>query len=992
MSSAPPAAWAAIGPVGLQMSSQIDTPDAHAGDDEEEGVALRRARSSAARRTPRSSAAAACGTRPAPGRGRRPPPRCTGRAPRSTKPTTAAQRPVRAATFSSDGEVVGHEAGLEQQVLGRVAGDRELGEHGDVAAGRLGPVEHGEQGRHVAVEVADDGVELAGGDPESRHTHEIYRAAIGLRPDRLPTVPSATLTEAVERSAAPAAVAVAVERLVEAHDGLAARLDADRGPARRDRRGDRRQPLADRRLPARRARPSRCWPTSTRRPALDADDADALARWKRLELLRIAARDLLGLDDLEPWARALAALAADVLDGAWRARRRAAAGGDRHGQARRPRAELRQRHRRDVRRRGRGRRRAQLMEIARDLLPRRRRPAARGRDGPLVRSLESYEAYWDRWAQPWEFQALLKARPVAGDARPRRRVPRPRRTSGCGSGRSPPTTSARCAAMKARAEDACSRARGSRDREVKRGPRRHPRHRVRGAAAPARARPQRPRPAFADHARRARRARAGRVRGGRRRSRARATPTASCATVEHRLQLVDEQQVHALPTDVAARTRLARVLGYRDTAEADALEQLDDALRRHQATVRSIHERLFFRPLLEALAGSASATLAPGEAETRLAAFGFTDPARTRQAVRELTRGLTRSSRLMQQLLPLLLEWLSRVARPRPRPARPAQAQLRAAARHRARHRVPRLARGGAAAVRRARHEPAARPRRSSTTPTSSPRSATPTRWRPARPRVLADGRQHRAGLARRPAGAAGRACAGSSSARSCASRRATCSGSTATTPRPCPRRPGSSPRWPRRCVRAALDAVGPRAAVRGDRHGPVRRRRAVLRQRPRRAVRVRRDDAAADFAAAEQTAEALLAFLGERGPGRIYDPDLDLRPEGKQGPLARSLDGYRAYYERWGQTWERQALVRARPVAGDAELGRRFMAMVDAHVWQHALTDDEVREIRRMKARIERERIPAGEDPSFHLKLGRGSLSDVEWTAQLLQLRARRA
>jgi glutamate-ammonia-ligase adenylyltransferase len=144
----------------------------------------------------------------------------------------------------------------------------------------------------------------------------------------------------------------------------------------------------------------------------------------------------------------------------------------------------------------------------------------------------------------------------------------------------------------------------------------------------------------------------------------------------------------------------------------------------------------------------------------------------------------------------------------------------------------------------------------------------------------------------------------------------------------------------------------------------------------------------AADFAAAEHAAEALLAFLGEPGPGRIYATDLDLRPEGKQGPLARSLDGYRRYYERWGQTWERQALVRARPIAGDVEVGRRFMELVTAHVWEQPLTDEQVRDIRRMKARIERERLPAGEDPGFNLKLGRGSLSDIEFTAQLLQLR----
>jgi glutamate-ammonia-ligase adenylyltransferase len=144
----------------------------------------------------------------------------------------------------------------------------------------------------------------------------------------------------------------------------------------------------------------------------------------------------------------------------------------------------------------------------------------------------------------------------------------------------------------------------------------------------------------------------------------------------------------------------------------------------------------------------------------------------------------------------------------------------------------------------------------------------------------------------------------------------------------------------------------------------------------------------AAEHEAAEATGEQLMRFVNGATPAlRLYQLDADLRPEGKQGPLVRSLEGYRVYYDRWAQTWERQALVRARAVAGDAEVARQFMEIVDDFVWKPPVTDEHVREIRRMKARIERERIPAHDDPEFHLKLGRGSLSDVEWTAQLLQL-----
>jgi glutamate-ammonia-ligase adenylyltransferase len=116
---------------------------------------------------------------------------------------------------------------------------------------------------------------------------------------------------------------------------------------------------------------------------------------------------------------------------------------------------------------------------------------------------------------------------------------------------------------------------------------------------------------------------------------------------------------------------------------------------------------------------------------------------------------------------------------------------------------------------------------------------------------------------------------------------------------------------------------------------------------------------------------------------------DADLRPEGKSGPLVRSLNSYEAYYRRWSLVWESQALLRAEPVAGDEELGRRFIELIDPLRYPaEGLGDDAVREIRRLKARMESERLPRGADSTLHTKLGRGGLSDVEWTVQLMQLR----
>ncbi|MEW1979870.1 bifunctional [glutamine synthetase] adenylyltransferase/[glutamine synthetase]-adenylyl-L-tyrosine phosphorylase [Citricoccus sp. NPDC079358] len=114
---------------------------------------------------------------------------------------------------------------------------------------------------------------------------------------------------------------------------------------------------------------------------------------------------------------------------------------------------------------------------------------------------------------------------------------------------------------------------------------------------------------------------------------------------------------------------------------------------------------------------------------------------------------------------------------------------------------------------------------------------------------------------------------------------------------------------------------------------------------------------------------------------------DAALRPEGNQGPLARSLDSFREYYRRWAEIWEVQALLKARPVAGSAELAEEFTTWADSVRYAGDPGPAAIREIRRIKARVEAERLPRGADPARHLKLGRGGLSDVEWLVQTLQL-----
>jgi glutamate-ammonia-ligase adenylyltransferase len=453
--------------------------------------------------------------------------------------------------------------------------------------------------------------------------------------------------------------------------------------------------------------------------------------------------------------------------------------------------------------------------------------------------------------------------------------------------------------------------------------------------------------------------------------------------VEHRLQMLDEQQTHSVPADEASRTRLARVMGFRDTPTASAVRHFDDELRRRQVTVRSIHERLFFRPLLDALVGRGDSALPASAIETRLTAFGFADVERTRLAVRELTRGFSRSSRLMQQLLALLLDWLSESPDPdlgllglrRLVSGEPRTTELATAFRE-----TPETARRLCLLLGTSRLLADTLERH----PDLIPRLAEPDGLVPLGRNALVDAAT--SSLSWRPDRAARQQTLLRLTRREdfrIAARDILEDESVVATA-------GALTDLAEATVASALATIDPKipfAVIAMGRFGGAELSYASDLD----VLFVYDGKTNADFAVAEAAAQDLLSFLGgEGGPQRIYELDLGLRPEGKQGPLARSLAGYAAYYETYAQTWERQSLVRARPIAGDPDVAARFMAIVDDFVWEQPFTDDHAREVRRMKARVERERIPPGDDPQFHLKLGRGSLSDIEFTAQLLQLQHR--
>lgn len=144
------------------------------------------------------------------------------------------------------------------------------------------------------------------------------------------------------------------------------------------------------------------------------------------------------------------------------------------------------------------------------------------------------------------------------------------------------------------------------------------------------------------------------------------------------------------------------------------------------------------------------------------------------------------------------------------------------------------------------------------------------------------------------------------------------------------------------------------------------------------------------DINLCQSGAEELVSEIRRLSADQVleFELDLDLRPEGKNGPIVRSLDSYSAYYKRWAGTWESQALLRARVISGEKSITDGFISLIDNYRYPEEIEQSAVVEIRRIKARVEVERLPQGADPKRHLKLGRGSISDVEWLVQLMQLR----
>jgi glutamate-ammonia-ligase adenylyltransferase len=611
-----------------------------------------------------------------------------------------------------------------------------------------------------------------------------------------------------------------------------------------------------------------------------------------------------------------------------------------------------------------------------------------GKAGALVRTLDSHIAYYDRWAESWEFQALLKARPIAGDlelgnAYVEALAPKVWASSG--------------------RENFVESAQKMRERvmqfipanelnlEIKLGPgglrdieftiqllqlvhgRTDPTVHQRDTLSALEALTL-----------------AGYV--GRTEAAQFAKNYKFLRFLEHRIQLADMRRTHLMPTSEAKLRPLARSVSLKTTVEA-----LTTEWERVKVEVRALHQRIFYRPLLSAAAKleGSSLELSSSQVEDRLHAIGFDDPIGAHKNIAALTTGLSRRAAIQKQLLPVLLEWFAKGTDP--------DSALLAF-------------------------------RRLSEDLGESPwylrmlRDATGAAERMTQ--VLSNSRLATSLFERIPEAAAWferlEDLVPMTEAELIVEFNAIVSrheqGETAAAAMRQIRR--------RETLRIAMAAVLGELSV--DQIAQalsdltacyVRGILDVVVELPGSSVSADNPLQILDFGIiamgrfggeelgfgsdadvmfvyeplpgiipelAQKTAERIIADLKLLAADSMleFELDLDLRPEGKNGPNARSLDSYRAYYARWADTWESQALLRAKPIAGSPALIGEFLELINSYRYPKELPASAVIEIRRIKARMETERLPQGADPRRHTKLGRGSLSDVEWLVQLMQLK----
>jgi glutamate-ammonia-ligase adenylyltransferase len=615
-------------------------------------------------------------------------------------------------------------------------------------------------------------------------------------------------------------------------------------------------------------------------------------------------------------------------------------------------------------------------------------PALRpeGKNGPLVRTVASHRAYYERWAKTWEFQALLKARPVAGDTEVGQAY--------CDAVQ-PMVWQASSRenfvddvqAMRRRVEDHIPKAEAERQIKLGAGGLRDVEFSVQLLQLVH---------GRADESLRTATTLEGLAAlsaGGYVGREDAATLEAAyryLRALEHRIQLYRLRRTHLMPTSEDDLRRLGRSLGHRSGPAEAVLEQW----RARRREVRRLHERIFYRPLLSAVArlSDQDVRLTPEAARERLSALGFRDPAGALRHLEALTGGVSRRSAIQRQLLPVMLGWFADEADPDAGllAFRKISDELGST------HWYLRLLRDEGSAAERLAHT-LARSRYAAALLEQAPECVQFLGDRGTMtPRSREDVLRRMRSAAGRKDDAEAAVLAARTIRRSELFRVAVSDlqglvtlaelGEAMTdltaallevTLEVCLREVAGDEEPLTRILVVGMGRLGGGEQGYGSDadvmfvHDPV----------------PGADEAAAQGQALE-VVKRLIALLGRNGPDPVLDVDASLRPEGKNGPLVRSLASYREYYARWSLVWEAQALLRATPVAGDPGLAERFLELVAPIRWpEGGLTPGQVREIRTLKARMESERLPRGADRKTHFKLGHGGLSDVEWVVQLLQL-----
>jgi glutamate-ammonia-ligase adenylyltransferase len=604
-----------------------------------------------------------------------------------------------------------------------------------------------------------------------------------------------------------------------------------------------------------------------------------------------------------------------------------------------------------------------------------------GKAGQLVRTLSSHRIYYEKWAKTWEFQAMLKARPSAGDLE---------------LGQAFVDLVTPMVWRAAERENFVADTQAMRKRVVAHIPARDQGRQLKLGEGGLRDVEFSVQLLQLVHGRVDERLRSratlpalkslidnGYV--GREDGKRFALAYRFLRTLEHRIQLFNLRRTHLLPNNDHDLRRLGRSFGYKDP-----VNELLSTWRHTAQRVRRLHERLFYSPLLDTVAKipSTELRLTTDAALDRLRALGYADPTAALRHIAALSQGVTRQAEIQRQLLPAMLGWFAEA--PNPDHGLLAFRQVSEAL-------------GTTPWYLRALRDEGTMAERLARILASSRYAVKLLKRAPQTVQMLSDDQELRprslAELKAEMHAAAGRQ---SSSVAAVEAIRAI-------------RR--------RELFRvAAGDLLGESdvlmvgAALTDLASATIEATLAVAReasggQVPRIAVIAMgrwggremsyASDADAMFVMEDPTdggsdptkvATALINEMRTLLTRPSADPalsiDADLRPEGKGGALIRSLNAYRNYYSRWSSTWELQALVRADALAGDEELGKALMAEIDAHRWpEGGLSATQLTEIRKLKARVEAERLPRGANPAKHTKLGPGGIADVEWTVQLLQL-----